>query len=119
MSPQPFVHNRERDFKMRMSNDEYIRTQVRLVGIGNMLKELNVDAFIASAREAESVGAVLDPTLYRRGAESLIAIRRYAEAAAELKKAFAEVQRVVIERVEREGFPDVPCGGLKKSCIHN
>ena len=64
-----------------MSNEEYQMIQDFLMAQASMFECLDLQGFIDKNLHADSVGAVLDPTLYRKGWRKLDAIRDLAIAA--------------------------------------
>ncbi len=64
-----------------MTNDEYLSTQNALVLIRSMLTTLDLGAFIQTGERAETVGPLLNPTLYLEGGAELKKVIALAKAA--------------------------------------
>lgn len=69
----------------RMKDEEYLRTQKALVGVSIELVDLDFDGFISRINMSETLGPILDPTLYRMAGERLAQIKKVVEAAKTLK----------------------------------
>jgi len=54
-----------------MTNEEYMQTQAQLTAVCTIVHDLDVTSFINAITNAETVGPILEPTLYREGMESL------------------------------------------------
>lgn len=67
--------------KGKMSNAEYIVTQQQLLLMASLIKELNLDGFLARIETAYALGPILDPTLYKKSAENVETVHRIAVAA--------------------------------------
>lgn len=73
-----------------MTNGEIERIQQTISVMAMIVAGLPLDDYIAAANYADSVGPVLDPTLWRRGHEKLADIRRMAEALREFQAVASE-----------------------------
>lgn len=71
-----------------MSDAEYSRTKVQLIVCIQTVSRMDLDGFLDRIRECETLGPILEPTLYRAGADRLAEVRRAAEA---LRRFQAEV----------------------------
>ena len=93
--------------KGKMSNAEYIATQQQLLLMASLIKELNLDGFLARIKTAYALGPILDPTLYKKSAENVETVHRIAVAARnfqmEVKKVTEEeaVTRKVVREVNK------------------
>lgn len=81
-----------------MTNDAYIDTQNTLALASDLVASLDLEGFLERARDADSLGAILDPTLYRAGAPALAAVIRLAEAGLTFQRAGAAALAVARER---------------------
>lgn len=82
-----------------MKKEEYEMIQDFLTAQAEMLTQLDLDGFIAANRRADSLGAVMDPTLYRDAHRMLDAIGVLADRA----KAYANAYRALdAEKVATE-----------------
>lgn len=73
---------------MPMADEDYLKTQRALMRLCVEVQGLDLDAFLARIAEAEAAGPVLDPTLFRRGAAAVAAVKAVAQAGRELKAAY-------------------------------
>ena len=66
-----------------MNNTEYQRVQDSLVMLAQMMKslDLDLDEFLARISDADSIGPMIDPTLWMRGNKKLENVRRLAVTA--------------------------------------
>jgi hypothetical protein len=84
---------------MRMTDDEYRQTQRKLMRLAVEVQGLDFQGFLERIAEAESAGPVLDPTLYRRGAAALAAVKEVALAGRGMKKAYEAHPRELMPAV--------------------
>jgi len=68
-----------------MDKKDYINTQNTLIMIHGMLQGLDLAEFIDSINRAETIGPILDPTLYMEGHKKMGNIKKLAEKALELQ----------------------------------
>jgi len=61
-----------------MNDAEYLQTQMQVLLLAGLLLQLDLPAFLHRIEAAEALGPVLDPTLYRRAADNLAALRETA-----------------------------------------
>lgn len=91
-----------------MTNEEYQATQDLLLAYSRELGQLDLRGFIEMARMADTMGPILDPTLWRLGNRRLEAIRRLAEAGRCLQIAYENLKTMVAvdaeEAVEGRAF---------------
>jgi len=81
-----------------MTDEEYQLTQAQLNIAVGMIRALPLDEFLDRLSEAESVGPILDPTLYRESIKHAESVHRIAEAALKL-------QRVANEEEKKHALP--------------
>lgn len=74
-----------------MKAEEYRMTQDHIFLLAAMARTLPVPEFIEAIDKAESLGPVLDPTLYIKGADRMAKVRKIAAAVLELKRTADEV----------------------------
>jgi len=77
-----------------MEQPEYKMIQDFLTTQAAMLAELDLDGFIAANSRADSLGAVMDPTLYWKAHKKLDAIRDLAIRAKMYANAYLELNRI-------------------------
>jgi hypothetical protein len=63
-----------------MTDAEYLQTQRQLVLLAQIVDSLDLDGFLRRIEVAESVGPILNPTLYTEGAENLLKVKGLARA---------------------------------------
>lgn len=85
-----------------MTDAEYLTTQQALVEIGARLIALDLDAFIARADHALALAPIADPTLFRRGAGTLGAIRRLAVDARKMRERALDLRGTALDRMVAE-----------------
>ncbi len=85
----------------KMEGKDYITTQMRLIEIGKIADSLDLDAFLKCISNAETVAPLVDPTLYRKAADNMNAIKQLAEAAKKLKHAYGVTYKAVMETMLR------------------
>jgi hypothetical protein len=78
--------------------DFHMVTQ-QLLMLGNLVKELQLAEYINAINRADSVGPILDPTLWRKGHRKTDILRKMAEGLLEFQKSLPtpeEAQRADI-----------------------
>ena len=68
-----------------MKKEEYQQTQTQLLEIMHTVSSMDLNGFVNATNRAESVGPILNPTLYRAGQENLEIVKRMAVALREFK----------------------------------
>lgn len=63
-----------------LSDEEYIQTQHSLVTLGALVRRMPLDAFVNRASEAQTLGPIIDPTLYREAADKLSDVKALAKS---------------------------------------
>ena len=63
-----------------MDKETYAATQQILLDIARKVVLLQLDDFLAAIERADTLGPILDPTLYRAGVGSMMKIERIASA---------------------------------------
>lgn len=85
-----------------MTNNEYEMTQQMLVNAACIIGQLDLDEFLERINVADTLGAVLDPTLYRKGHRRLDKIKELARSAQVFKAKFCELGDEVILSAEEK-----------------
>lgn len=62
-----------------MNQERYQRTQVAICRLSEIIRQLPIEEFIEAINTADTLGPILDPTLYREGGEKMMEIKRLAE----------------------------------------
>lgn len=83
-----------------MSDIEYASTQQTLVMLASIAKELDLGGFLQAINHAETVGPILDPTLYMRAGAKLQKVR---DLATSLLPFVREVAKQTIEEESANG----------------
>ena len=86
-----------------MTDEQYLQTQRKLIRLAIEVHGLDFDGFLARIREAETAGPVVDPTLFRRGASALSAVKAVAEAGRSMKEAYESNGRGMLGAI-RDAF---------------
>lgn len=63
-----------------MLKDQYAAVQGQLLAIVSIVAEMPLQEFIAAGERAQSIGPVIDPTLWRQGHRQLEGVMRLAIA---------------------------------------
>lgn len=90
---------KEMQQKIDLGNSEYMEIQGKILLIGKSLTVLDLDSFLGKISRAEAVAPIVDPTLYRKAAENLLAIKNLAEALNNAKHKFDELQMLLLENM--------------------
>ena len=64
-----------------MDNAEYAFVQGRLAQIAKLVQDLPLGEFLVAIERADSVGQIIDPTLWKMGHENMYRFRDLARAA--------------------------------------
>lgn len=70
-----------------MTDSEYLLTQDRLTALSRLALTLDLDGFLSRIALAEVTGPILDPTLYKKGADALDKVKGIAVAVKGLQQA--------------------------------
>ena len=95
----------------RMEPAKYIETQMRIIEIGKIADSLDLDTFLVCISNAETVGPIMDPTMYRKAMDNLQAIKELAIAAQKVKITYGKVFKAVLE-TQLKGYMQKPAGRL-------
>lgn len=87
-----------------MTDSEYQMAQDLLIGQAKVLSFIDWTAFLARIERADSIGAIIDPTLYRKGAERLYLIRDVARQAQGLVMAYDKLGEYLEKERRHEGM---------------
>lgn len=91
---------------MSMTGQEYVTTQMRLIEIGRIAETLNLDDFIKSIENAETMGAAMDPEQFKKSALALAAAKRLAHSVQPVKVVYKETFQTIMSAstaVSRKG----------------
>ena len=84
-----------------MDRDEYSAIQTLLIGQAGVIEYLDLQGFIQMENQADSIGPIIDPTLYRKGHRRMAKIRALASAYTGVQKAYRELKELIIEEEAR------------------
>lgn len=89
-----------------MDKVTYTLTQQQVLLIAQLVQGLDLDEFLRSINWADTVGPIVDPTLWMRGSKNMAFIEELARAASRFKEDVRKAH-------ERAGIPlpEVPKGG--------
>lgn len=77
-----------------MTDEEYQFTQNHLMTLAHLSRAVDITGFLERISLAETVGPILDPTLYLKASSNLHNLKRLAQA---LRPFQAEIQRQLEE----------------------
>lgn len=80
-----------------MKPQEYMNTQTDLIAIGRTVDKLDLNAFLKSIGNAETLAPIMDPTMYRKAQANLHSIKKLAESLLPVQVAFRELRGTVLE----------------------
>jgi len=63
-----------------ISEEDYVQTQHSLTTLASIVTDMKLVAFINQANLAETIGPILDPTLYREAGQQLNDVKALAES---------------------------------------
>ena len=78
-----------------MKNAEYLVIRDLLINVGQILEGLDLEQFSRKNRSAQTLGPILDPTLYLASAENLEALEDLCQAGLRMKAAFSNLKTAV------------------------
>lgn len=64
-----------------MKEEKYIQTQQQLICLAGIIKDMPLSEFLHKINICETISPLIDPTLYRQGADKLTFIKQIAESA--------------------------------------
>jgi len=77
-------------FTMKLTEDQYMDVQNELLMLSSLMARLPLKEFLEDINRAETVGPIVDPTLYRDGAEKLHQVKSLAQAASKVSQVFTD-----------------------------
>ena len=84
-----------------MTPVEYAATQAKLIELGEEIQRLELDEMLKDIGRADSVGSILDPTLYRAAHVTMGCIRRLAKAGLDFQFEARRLKEQTIAKVRR------------------
>ena len=75
-----------------MKSQEYQMIQNAITVAGGLVEYLDLDGFIEANLKADTLGVILDPTLWKNGNEAMAKIKNLAVAAKKIQLAFKDLQ---------------------------
>ncbi len=63
-----------------MTNEEYIQTQLQLQALTTILLSMNLEGFLDRIEIADTMGPILDPTLYKKSGTDFRTVQQVARA---------------------------------------
>ncbi len=79
----------------RMSNDEYQSTQKQIVRMANEIEQMDLSVFLDRIEVADTMGSILDPTLYMRAIDDMNRVKKLAKAFKNVQDVFKEIKSEV------------------------
>lgn len=70
-----------------MTNEEYLEVQTQLTTLAGIARGWKISEMLQMISRAETVGPIVDPTLYRKGMRHLEAIKDLAQAGMAFQRA--------------------------------
>lgn len=92
----------------KMNGQEYVKTQMLLLEMGKIADSLNLKAFLKCISNAEAVAPMLDPTMYMKAHANLQAVKKLAEVAKLVQKAYGETYKAVMDTMVKGGMKGLP-----------
>lgn len=75
---------------MKLTEDQYMDVQNELLMLCSLMARLPLEEFLEDINRAETVGPIVDPTLYIQGREPLSQIKSLAEAASKVSQVYRD-----------------------------
>jgi hypothetical protein len=75
-----------------MTEEEYLTMQSQLFTLASLVRGLPLEEFLLRINHAETIGPILDPTLYLQAGDKLAKIKRLAEGLHDFQRAVLEVE---------------------------
>lgn len=69
-----------------MKEEEYINTQIQILAIRKITKDLPLTEFLSAIDKADILGPILDPTLWIKGNKPMRKIKELASCLLQLQK---------------------------------
>lgn len=90
-----------------MKKEVYLLTQMKLITLAKEVQKIDLDGFLRTIKSAETVGPMLDPTMYQKAQKNLQTIKKLAESFVPIKDAFDELLGAVV-KTAAEGHMELP-----------
>lgn len=85
-----------------MKREEYIKTQLSILKIGQETAKLDLDTFLKMLNNSLNVGHIIDPTLYRKAQNNVQAIKKLAEALLSVQVQYQKCFETLLETQVKE-----------------
>lgn len=82
--------------ELRMTDEQYLDTQKKIIAIGAHVRALNLTGFLDRVSTAETFGPFVDPTRYRMAIARIEGLKELARAFLAVKIAHEKLAEVVI-----------------------
>lgn len=84
-----------------MTEEEYTRTQTALLQLGQVVAGLDLEGFLAMISRAETMGPIMDPTLYRDAADNIQALKALATTLQTYQMNYEVAQQTILTTMAR------------------
>lgn len=74
-----------------MTKAQYVKEQEKVMRAASLILQVDLDGFLTMIATAETMGPILDPTMYREAIGNLSALKRVAE---HFKKAQPDIEEL-------------------------
>lgn len=74
-----------------MTNEEYMQTQLQLQALTTILLSMNLEGFLDRIEIADTMGPILDPTLYKKAGADFRTVQQTARAVHECQQKLKEI----------------------------
>lgn len=81
-----------------MKQEDYISTQAQILAIAKIINNIPLYEFIEAASRAETIGPLIDPTLYLAAIDNLTTIKHLAQSLLPFKRAIEKLASQVQTR---------------------
>ncbi len=84
-----------------MTDEEYLQTQSQIMAMANIVTGMLLREFIANAEKADTIGPLLDPTLWIRGHDTLATIL-------DIARSLLRFQEVIVTKIDLGAIQRAP-----------
>ena len=84
-----------------MTGEEYLQTQSQIMAMANIVTGIPLRKFITDAERADTIGPILDPTLWIRGHDNLATIL-------DIARSLLRFQEVIVTKIDLGAIQRAP-----------
>jgi hypothetical protein len=89
----------------RITEEQYLTLQSQLVPLSTLILEMPLEDFLNAISRADTLGPILDPTLWMRGSKSMHEIEEVARIFLDAKQKLEKLRNKFLEKLNDRSSP--------------